>query len=297
MWRCEEDAKKMWRRCEDEKMWRRCEEDVKMRRCEDEQMWRCEDEKMWWQTSTIRRTLRSDVLGKKWIDMNDLTWRNWNEWLDMNELKLMNWQEWIAKVLRSPQFCTVLCEMELSLQSRAHFADLIFKKWSQVFGFCDFLCETELSLQSRAHFVDLIFKKWSEVFSFFFYFLCEAELSLQSRAHFFNLIFQKWSKTVSFLRFLIEIKLSLQSRAHFVDHFPDRAAHPRKQRPSSGDRVRPLYAEKKHRVSRPRGFSAVNSRVPARSHFSTTSWWCGWHDDVVGMMIEMVMSLPWWWES
>ena len=89
MWRCEgekmrrcEDVKmrrwedvKMWG-CEDEKMWR-CE-DVNMRRCEDVRMWRwedvkmwgCEDEKMWrcengWQTPTIRRTLRSDALGKR----------------------------------------------------------------------------------------------------------------------------------------------------------------------------------------------------------------------------------------
>ena len=58
---------RMWR-CEDVKMWRI--EDVKMRRWEDEKMWGCEDEKMWrcenvWQTPTIRRTLRSDALGKK----------------------------------------------------------------------------------------------------------------------------------------------------------------------------------------------------------------------------------------
>ena len=50
---------KMWR-WEDEKMWR-CE-DEKMRRCEDKKMWRCENV---WQTPTIRRTLRSDALGKK----------------------------------------------------------------------------------------------------------------------------------------------------------------------------------------------------------------------------------------
>ena len=37
-------------------MWRWRWEDVKMRRCE--------DEKTWWQTSTIRRTLCSDALGK-----------------------------------------------------------------------------------------------------------------------------------------------------------------------------------------------------------------------------------------
>ena len=36
-------------------MWRWRWEDLKMRRC---------DDKMWWQTSAIRRTLRSDALGK-----------------------------------------------------------------------------------------------------------------------------------------------------------------------------------------------------------------------------------------
>ena len=94
-----------------------------------------------------------------------------------------------------------------------------------------------------------------------------------------------------FLRFLCEIELSLQSRAHFADHSPDRAAKPRKQRRSSGNRGRPLYP-KKHRVLRRRVFSAVNSHVPDRSHFSTTSWWCGWHDDwdddVVAMMVRQL---------
>ena len=47
-------------------------EDVKMRRCEDQTIRRCEDEKVWrcenvWQTPTIRRTLRSDALGKNWM--------------------------------------------------------------------------------------------------------------------------------------------------------------------------------------------------------------------------------------
>ena len=106
MWGCEDV--KMWRwedvkmrRCENVRMWG-CE-NVKMRRwegvkmwCEDEKMWRCEDEKMWgcedvkmwrcdvqmwrcehvWQTPTIRRTLRSNALGKKktrppvWFESN-----------------------------------------------------------------------------------------------------------------------------------------------------------------------------------------------------------------------------------
>ena len=44
--------------------------------------------------------------------------------------------------------------------------------------------EIELSLQSRAHFIGLIFKKWSGTVSFFYDFSCEIELSLQPRAHF-----------------------------------------------------------------------------------------------------------------
>ena len=63
MWRCEDE--KIWR-CTDVEMWG-CEDEkmgryVKMRRCEDEKMWRWEDVS---QTPTIRRTLRSDALGKK----------------------------------------------------------------------------------------------------------------------------------------------------------------------------------------------------------------------------------------
>ena len=37
-----------------------------------------------------------------------------------------------------------------------------------------------------------------------------------------------------------------------------------------------------------RVFSSVNSRVPARSHFPTTWWWCDWHDDVVDMMVRQL---------
>ena len=59
-------------------------------------------------------------------------------------------------------------KIELSLKSRAHFVDLIFKKCKQPVSFLRFPCETELSLQSGAHFVELIFKKWSKSLSVFF---------------------------------------------------------------------------------------------------------------------------------
>ena len=58
-----------------------------------------------------------------WIEVNELKWMKWHEWNDMNEL---------PKVGRGPQFFfMILCEIELSLQSRAHFADLIFQKCSE----------------------------------------------------------------------------------------------------------------------------------------------------------------------
>ena len=69
MWRMRRCEDVKMSRCEaDEKMWRW--EDVKMLGCEGEKIWGCEDEKMWrgenvWQTPAIRRTLRSDALGKK----------------------------------------------------------------------------------------------------------------------------------------------------------------------------------------------------------------------------------------
>ena len=68
-------------------------------------------------------------------------------------------------------------EIKLSLQSREHFVDPIFKKMArtpQCFTIlCDQLLDDDVvayeieSLQSRAHFVDLTLKKWSEAVSFF----------------------------------------------------------------------------------------------------------------------------------
>ena len=158
----------------------------------------------------------------------------------------------------------------------------------------------KLSLQSGARFVDLIVDliiKKCEKPVIFFRFLCQIELSLQSRAHLVRLIFKKCRKPLSFLRFLYEIELLLESRAHFVGHFPDRGAHPRKQRPSSGDHWRPLNPKKTQ------GFvpESVFSREFTRSRSPT--WWLTvshdeWHDDVVDTM----MWLTWWcdrwlWES
>ena len=198
------------------------------------------------------------------IDMNEFTWMNWSEWLEMNHLKSMNWNWWmetneLRKMLRDPQLfsydfmrsttCWLFCwhEIELSLQSRAPFADLIFQKCSKtLMSVLQFFCEIELSLQS--HLLSTSSSKSGPRPSVFYDFsvkssspcslvhilstsssksglpvsflrsLCEIELSLQSRAHFADLIFQKCSETLmSVLRFFCEIELSLQSRTLFVD--------------------------------------------------------------------------------
>ena len=120
---------------------------------------------------------------------------------------------------------------------------------------------------------------------------------------------QKCSDPLRFLRFSCEIELLLllHSRAHFADLISQQWYGPgncftilmwnralatvscRFCRPLSGSRRAPAETEtlqrrprtgtlpKKHRVLRPRIFSAVNSRFPDRSHFPTTSW-CDWHD-------------------
>ena len=51
-------------------------------------------------------------------------------------------------------FLRCLSETEFSLQSRAHFVDLIVQKWCETVSFLRFVSEIELSLQSRVHFVD-----------------------------------------------------------------------------------------------------------------------------------------------
>ena len=93
----------------------------------------------------------------------------------MNELKGMNCQECSEPLSFLLSF---LDGVELSLQSRAHFVDLIVQKWSERFSVLRFKVinyfmtmwltyAIELLLQPRAHFVDLIVQKWSDAVSFF----------------------------------------------------------------------------------------------------------------------------------
>ena len=213
-------------------------------------------------------------------------------------------------------FQRILCETELSLESRAicrpHHQrveknllflffmflcvqlldDDVVDIWNRALAtvlctFCrPYLQKVEKSRQSLTIFV------WNRALATVSCTFCRPHL-------------QKVEKTGSFLRCLSKIELSLQSRAHFVGHFPDRGAQPRKQRPSSGDHGWPLYP-KKYRLLHPRaqafaparGFEHVNTCFRDRSHFATTWWWCdwhsltswcGWHDDWDGDVVAMMV--------
>ena len=109
----------------------------------------------------------------EWIETNELTWVNRNEWLDMtdlkrltrneeietNELNWMNeltWMNWNTKT-ESNELKWMICRPHL-------------QKEEKPLSFYVFLCEIELSLHSRAHFVDLNFKKRTKKLQVFYVF-------------------------------------------------------------------------------------------------------------------------------
>ena len=115
-------------------------------------------------------------------------------------------------------------------------------------------------------------------------FLCEIELSLQFRAHFADLIFQKCSQCLSFWTFSSWNRALATVLCTFCRRLPRSSRAPAETETLLRRPRQPLYP-KKHRVSRPRTFSNLNSRVPDLLHFPTT-WWCGCHDDLVAMLVR-----------
>ena len=208
----------------------------------------------------------------------------------------------------------------------AHFADLIFQKCSRSPQFflrflcgnralaavsCTF-CRPPLPkvLRALTSFLTFSIFKWkvlslavlvhffrphlpkvpSSPYSLVNIFYDEIELSQKSpEAPFADLIFQTVAPTTlsSFTIFYTKSSLSLQSCALFVDHFP-RSSRETAETETLLRRPRQPPYPKKCRVSRPRVFSSLNSRVPDLSHFPTTCmmmwwlpwwlrWWCGCH--------------------
>ena len=229
----------------------------------------------------------------EWIDMNEFKWMNWNEWSVMNELKWMNWNEWVEMNELTWMIWNERTEMnelkrinwqkELKWMNWSKWIDMNELKWTEM---------NELTWVNWNESIDMNdLPKVARNPQFFLRFLCEAELSLQSLAHFADLIFQKCSEPLSFLTFFKWKSSSRYSPAHILSTtFPDRAAHPQKQRPRQ-----PLY-RKKYRVSRPRVSSSLNSRVPDPNTSQLLAWWCGCHDDwgddaVAIMMRKLAMTI------
>ena len=171
----------------------------------------------------------------------------------MKELKLIN---------RNNELTGINCQK----CSRARFADLIVQKWSETFSFFyDFMwsttwwrCGWHMKSNSRyslVHILSTSYWKSGWNLSVFLRFMWNQAL-LQSRAQLSTSSSKSAIGPAVFFRFLCEIEL--QSRTNLVDHFPDRGAQPQK-----------------HRVLRPKVFSAVNSQVPDRSHMMVwLTWWC-----------------------
>ena len=93
----------------------------------------------------------------------------------MNELKWMNCQKWSETLY----FLPFLCETELSLKSRAHFADLIFQKGSETDSFLTCSSGNRALPTLSCAFCRPNLPKVLRHRQFFYHFQVEIELSLQ----------------------------------------------------------------------------------------------------------------------
>ena len=123
----------------------------------------------------------------------------------------------------------------------------------------------------------------------FFRFLCEIKLRLLSRADFANLIFQKCSKHVMIYEFCVKssfgyspVRVCTFCRQLAQIEVRNRETETLLRRPR-----KPLFP-KKNTGFRARESCQAWSSAPDLLHFSTTWCWCGWHDDVVDMMVRML---------
>ena len=192
----------------------------------------------------------------------------------MNELKWMNWHEWIENIERN----------ELPKAPIPWVFDDFYLKWS--------------SRYSLAHILSTSSSKSGPRLSVFFFGFYVKSSSRYSLVRILSTSSSKSAKKMhSFIQFLCESS----SRYSLVHILSTRALSGSRRATAETETLqrRPGTATypKRRRVLRPRVFSAVNSLIPDRSHFPSTWLWCDWHDDVVDMLIEMVMSMPWWWDN
>ena len=248
--------------------------------------------------------------------MNELKLMNWNELLEINDLpkvvrnpqfflRFFMWNRALTtvsctfcrphlpQVLRSPQIFTVLCdqlmmwmtyEIELSLQSRAPFVDLIFQKCSEPLSFltcpsgnrslatvsCTF-CRLHLPKVLRTRRLFLMIFMWNRALATVLCAFCRPHLPK---------VFWQFFTIFTWNRALATVPCTFSRLLSPIE--------PRNQ----GNRDSPSATTAatlphKNRVARPTVFSNLNSRVPDLSHFPAICvmmwlpwwlrWWCGCH--------------------
>ena len=100
-------------------------------------------------------------------------------------------------------------------------------------------------------------------------------------------------RTCKFLTFKCKSS-SRHSPVHFLSAtFADRAPNPRKQRPYFGDPRSHMTRQKTQSFAPESVFARELTRfrtvtLPSYLTMMWLTWWCGWHDDVVDMMMEML---------
>ena len=202
----------------------------------------------------------------EWIDMNQLAWMNWNEGIETHEMKCRNWNEWIE-----------LNEWHEWIEMN----ELTSMNWNE-------WLETNklkrMNWNERIEMKQLIRMSWTEWMKWLTLACMNWHKQVGKNTSAFS--DSMWSTT--WWRYVVDIwHGALATVSCTFCRQLSRSRRPRQQRPSSGGRRRP--PRKKHRVLPPESvFSAVNSRVPDRSHFPTTWWWYDWHDDVVGMLVRQL---------
>ena len=134
----------------------------------------------------------------------------------------------------------------------------------------------------------ILFQKCSERLRFFSIFMWnQAPATVSCR--FCQPHLPKVLQTCHVLRILCEIELWLQScaRLHVLSTTcADRGPKPGNRDPTSAT-AQATFPEK-NTGFRARESCQAWSSAPDLLHFSTTWCWCGWHDDVVDMMVRML---------
>ena len=227
----------------------------------------------------------------EWIDMNDLWSSSWKSGKTIIFLDNLMWSTTWWRCGRQMKFCSRFSRARTLSTSLSTSSS---KSWKKPVRFSRFLCVIELSLQSRAHFDNLIFKKWKTYC--FTFFLCNRALATVSltfcRSH-----LQKVSRSGQFLTILLWNRALATVSCRFCRPLSgSRRATTETDSLQSQPRTATL-------PEKTEGFApgSVFSREFTRSRSLTLpnylmmvwlTWWCGWHDDwdddVVAMMVRQL---------